>query len=275
MRYTDKIINQNMKLLASLLLLGLIGFAVPTFAEPIVSSEGDVMTTILLTPDFEVDTSNFAETGEIILDVKFENFDNTFHGLKRVYESPYDENGLDDPDEVYEKYQQHRHFYIEINDITNEGFKLDSNQLIITAEDGFIQLNGKHERYDRFVVEILNIDELVPLTTSNIMKVETTFRLSSPELIPEHNYEIDIWAINSAQADPLSFTLPPSSPTPAPMEIPKDAEEAEILDNDKSETKEIPEWVKNIFGFYYKGEIGDEELIGALQYLIKEGIIEV
>ena len=50
MRYTDKIINQNMKLLASLLLLGLIGFAVPTFAEPIVSSEGDVMTTILLTP---------------------------------------------------------------------------------------------------------------------------------------------------------------------------------------------------------------------------------
>ena len=37
----------------------------------------------------------------------------------------------------------------------------------------------------------------------------------------------------------------------------------------------IPEWVKNIFGWYSQGQIGDEELIKALQFLIKEGIIQV
>ena len=232
------------------------------------------MTTILLTPDFEVDTSEFGTTSEIILDITFENTDNTFHGLKRVYESPHDENGLDDPDEVYEKYEQHRHFYIYILD--ENGEKLDTESMKVTSNDDFIMPHGITGLYnDRFVIEILDIDELVPLTTSNIMKIETTLRLSSPELLENHNYEIDIWAINSAPADVISFMILPSSPTPAPMEIPKDAEESEILDNDKSETKEIPEWVKNIFGFYYKGEIGDEELIGALQYLIKEGIIEV
>lgn len=37
----------------------------------------------------------------------------------------------------------------------------------------------------------------------------------------------------------------------------------------------IPEWVKNIFGWYSQGQIDDGELIKALQFLIKEGIIKV
>jgi len=37
----------------------------------------------------------------------------------------------------------------------------------------------------------------------------------------------------------------------------------------------IPKWVKGIFAFYVDGGIGDDELIKALQFLIKEGIIEV
>ena len=41
------------------------------------------------------------------------------------------------------------------------------------------------------------------------------------------------------------------------------------------EKSEIPEWVKNIFGWYSQGQIGDDELIKALQFLIKERIIEV
>jgi len=39
--------------------------------------------------------------------------------------------------------------------------------------------------------------------------------------------------------------------------------------------KRIPDWVKNIFVWYGEGQIGDDELIGALQFLIKEGIIKV
>ncbi len=37
----------------------------------------------------------------------------------------------------------------------------------------------------------------------------------------------------------------------------------------------IPEWVKNIFIWYAEAQITEDELIGALQYLIKEGIIIV
>ena len=40
-------------------------------------------------------------------------------------------------------------------------------------------------------------------------------------------------------------------------------------------TSPIPEWVKNIFEWYSQGQIGDDELIKSLQFLIKEGIIEV
>lgn len=37
----------------------------------------------------------------------------------------------------------------------------------------------------------------------------------------------------------------------------------------------IPEWIKSIFAFYLDEKINDEELVKALQFLIKEGIIEV
>ena len=37
----------------------------------------------------------------------------------------------------------------------------------------------------------------------------------------------------------------------------------------------IPAWVKGIFVFYADGQIDDRELIGALEYLIAEGIIKI
>jgi len=42
----------------------------------------------------------------------------------------------------------------------------------------------------------------------------------------------------------------------------------------ESEPK-LPEWVRNIFIWYGEGQIGEDELIGALQFLIKQGIIKV
>jgi hypothetical protein len=49
--------------------------------------------------------------------------------------------------------------------------------------------------------------------------------------------------------------------------------ESEIISLPQNNT--IPQWVKGIFAFYVNGGIGDEELIEALQFLIKEGIIQV
>jgi len=37
----------------------------------------------------------------------------------------------------------------------------------------------------------------------------------------------------------------------------------------------IPEWVRNIFLWYGQGQIGENDLINAIQYLIQEGIIKV
>ena len=37
----------------------------------------------------------------------------------------------------------------------------------------------------------------------------------------------------------------------------------------------LPDWVRNIFIWYGEDKISEDELIGALQFLIKEGIIKV
>lgn len=49
--------------------------------------------------------------------------------------------------------------------------------------------------------------------------------------------------------------------------------EPELFPNPESESK-LPEWVRNIFIWYASGEIGEDDLINALQFLIKEGIIK-
>ena len=37
----------------------------------------------------------------------------------------------------------------------------------------------------------------------------------------------------------------------------------------------IPEWIRTIFVYYGAGEIGDMELINAIQYLAENGIIQI
>lgn len=49
--------------------------------------------------------------------------------------------------------------------------------------------------------------------------------------------------------------------------------ESNNLDNEQE--SKIPGWVKGIFGWYSLGQVSDDELIAALQFLIQEGIIEV
>jgi hypothetical protein len=61
-----------------------------------------------------------------------------------------------------------------------------------------------------------------------------------------------------------SSTTPPTNPTvPTPIPMPPGAPAA------------IPNWVKEIFGMYAQGQLSDSDLIQALQFLIKQGIIHV
>ena len=63
-----------------------------------------------------------------------------------MWEPPYDENGLDDPDEVYEKYHKQRMFFIYIDDVTNsDQIELDIANFTVTSTDKFIQVIGKSE----------------------------------------------------------------------------------------------------------------------------------
>ena len=39
--------------------------------------------------------------------------------------------------------------------------------------------------------------------------------------------------------------------------------------------KKIPDWVKNIFGWYSQDKVSEDELLGAIKYLIDEGILVV
>jgi hypothetical protein len=58
-------------------------------------------------------------------------------------------------------------------------------------------------------------------------------------------------------------TIPTSTPSLAnPSTIPTTPEK-------------IPNWVKAIFGYYAQGNLSDDDLVKALQFLIQQGIIKV
>ncbi len=39
--------------------------------------------------------------------------------------------------------------------------------------------------------------------------------------------------------------------------------------------QKIPDWVKNTFKWFVEGQISEDEVINAIQFLIKEGIIKI
>lgn len=55
----------------------------------------------------------------------------------------------------------------------------------------------------------------------------------------------------------------PTNPNPTPIPTPP------------GEPASIPKWVKGIFGMYAQGQLSDSDLVQALQFLIKQGIIKV
>jgi hypothetical protein len=65
---------------------------------------------------------------------------------------------------------------------------------------------------------------------------------------------------------PSSFKKRSTQPTPPPSPV-----------NSTSipSTQKIPNWVKGIFSFHAQGNLSDDDLIKALQFLIQQGIIKV
>jgi hypothetical protein len=47
------------------------------------------------------------------------------------------------------------------------------------------------------------------------------------------------------------------------------------LNIENVDKSEIPDWVKNIFGWYSQDQVSEDELLNAIKYLIDEGILIV
>ncbi len=62
---------------------------------------------------------------------------------------------------------------------------------------------------------------------------------------------------------------------PSPLQLMILSEDLMKIERISELTPKIPEWVRNIFIWYGEDKISEDELIGALQYLIQEGIIKV
>ncbi len=79
--------------------------------------------------------------------------------------------------------------------------------------------------------------------------------------------------------DNMVSTLQLSTPTttnsiPTPVN-PTDPTNPAPIPTPPGEPAHIPNWVKGIFGMYAQGQLSDNDLVQALQFLIKQGIIRV
>jgi hypothetical protein len=83
-----------------------------------------------------------------------------------------------------------------------------------------------------------------------------TLQLSTPTTLPQ--------TTTTTSSTSIPTPVNPTNPTnPAPIPTPPGAPAA------------IPNWVKGIFGMYAQGKLSDSDLVQALQFLIKQGIIRV
>lgn len=76
---------------------------------------------------------------------------------------------------------------------------------------------------------------------------------------------------DSTGSSPPVTNIPPSTGSNPPVKL---LHTTPSLSNFTTAQK-IPKWVKAVFGFYAQGNLSDDDLIQALQFLIKQGIIKV
>jgi len=101
-----------------------------------------------------------------------------------------------------------------------------------------------------------------PWLTSGVDSKETIYPEMSwvPEIPRTYDVTFEIFeALESKEVldDPLHLTLVVDPSTE--IELPS----------------KLPDWVRNIFIWYAEDRISEDELLGAIQFLIKEGIIKV
>ena len=90
------------------------------------------------------------------------------------------------------------------------------------------------------------------------------------------NYDINLM-LDTTIVDTISYEViqDPKYKTDEEVKEKYFMEEEDRKLNAANLTKKIPDWVKNIFGWYYLDRITEDEVIGAIQYLVKVDIIKL
>ena len=176
---------------------------------------------------------------------------------------------------------------ISINIIGESEFYLDSENNMIRAEvvienytpsDGFYYMLLTNSTGD-----VVKETEILPKDRGNDMW-GTQFAHMITSKVPE-TFQILIYSEygTATATTTVSLLETKSSVQQAVKEVDEQTPEPEqlvtpeVIEPQLIEEPEqkLPDWVRDIFIWYAEGQIGEEELIGALQFLIEEGIIEI
>jgi len=173
----------------------------------------------------------------------------------------------------------------------------DSNSLIVSIDtviydvsteifrgaprDGTLTIELPREVIDAKIMNTHVDDKFVVLVDGEDTQFEETIASSMRTLTIPFPYGSNEIKIMGTTVDPVGFFTPtPKSqvfavtefvaPTVPEFEIdePRDLQTTEA-------TSKIPNWVKDTFKWYVEGAISEDELIGSIQFLIKEGIITI
>ena len=189
--------------------IALILFIPLSYGELNMSDSGSVVTYGLLLPEYKVDISQYNDTKEILVDVKFQNKKKSFTGISDNWLTV--EEGQT-PQQVYDDYVGQRLLVVYIDNLTNSKKQpIDQDDMKVSSNSDFLEFNG-NGLYGKnaFEIEILNIDDLVDLSTNFNDALEFQIKISSDKFFPENKYELLIgtWTRDTVLTETAIFTLP-------------------------------------------------------------------
>jgi len=130
-----------------------------------------------------------------------------------------------------------------------------------------VTFSGSVNKYDEnrsLRISIFDSNQNLILTQKTSVSADTTFshKIILDEQFLDGKYIVRAQYGNSqATVELISFVINSNEVTSAEQKLPE-------------ETK-IPDWVKNVFLWYGQDKVSEDEIISAIQFLVKEGIIKL
>ena len=85
-----------------------------------------------------------------------------------------------------------------------------------------------------------------------------------------------IWEYEFLPVDTVEELTPPKNQSPEiNINQTKTISSNETSEMTLQQSKKIPDWIKNIMKWYVDGLISEDEILSAIQFLIKEGTIKI